>query len=139
MTDPFASQSPADQVAPAAPLARLTHVPRLSIRYLLIWTAVTAVLLQCARALRLFESDSAWVTILAALFAAAAGLQLFGALLIGWHMVRRTRWPLEPGEWLVLALTNLLFAWLVIVVVDHWRLWQVFSVHYECLFTAVRL
>jgi hypothetical protein len=131
--DEPSSHAPAGHSPLAAPPTRLAHVPRLSIRYLLIWTAVTAVLLQCGRALELFDSDLGWVTILAALFAAAAGLQLFGALLIGWHTVRRSRWPLEPGEWLVLALTNLLAVWLVIVVLDQWRIGPPFSVHYGSL------
>jgi hypothetical protein len=41
--------------------------------------------------------------VLLIVFAAAFGWLLTGAGLILWHAARRTLWPLEPGEWLVLG------------------------------------
>jgi len=49
-----------------------------------------------------------WAVLLLALLATVLGWFYFGALLILWHAVRRTLWRLEPGEWLILILTNCL-------------------------------
>ncbi|MCE9547625.1 MAG: hypothetical protein K8T25_19320 [Planctomycetia bacterium] len=107
--------APADPSAsfanPQSPIARLPHVPRLSIRYLLAWTAVTAVVLgwmQTQWGNEVRGEMTIFAMMLRILFAAVAGWLLFGTLLIGWHKLRRTGWPLEPGEWLMLVLTNVL-------------------------------
>ncbi|MCE9545146.1 MAG: hypothetical protein K8T25_06470 [Planctomycetia bacterium] len=106
---------------PAAP--RLAHVPRLGIRHLLLWTALTALFLAVTTN-GLNNSPPArppdrqrWITVVSAIQALLGGASLTGCVLIGWHAIRRTLWPLEPGERLLLAfgLTYLMmvaFQWL---------------------------
>ncbi|MCE9547624.1 MAG: hypothetical protein K8T25_19315 [Planctomycetia bacterium] len=98
---------------------RLPHVPRLSIQFLLAWTAVTAVLLgwmQSTNDLRYSAYVPIPIMLLTVGFLAAAGWQICGTALIVWHLVRRTLWPLEPGEWLSIVQANLLVWWFVTVV-----------------------
>lgn len=98
---------------PLATRARLPHVPRLSIGHFLFWTAVTAVVLGVLT--QAFGATGSGAPVLAVLLLALAATVLgwlySGALLIGWHAVRRTLWKLEPGEWLVLFLVNVLTVW----------------------------
>ena len=102
--NPVSSQVPPPLSAPP----RLPHVPPLSILYLLAWTTATAaVLLVLTRWLR-FGGDTPLGIGLCALTATAFGWVYFGGLLILWHAVRRTLWPLEPGEWLILVAINVL-------------------------------
>ncbi|MCE9554989.1 MAG: hypothetical protein K8T91_16665 [Planctomycetes bacterium] len=83
---------------------RLSHVPRLSIGFLLLWTTSTAVVLAVMPTFG-FPSYPRRVLDFAILIVSASvmGWVLAGALLVLWHAARRTLWPLEPGEWLVLG------------------------------------
>lgn len=106
--------------------ARLPHVPRLSIGYLLFLTAVTAGSLSLIRFLVGSPGRTAEVVNLARI---VPGMLVFSwtasaSLMIGWHAARRTLWPLEPGEWAVLAgfVTTGLF------------LAQIFAVHFAIEF-----
>jgi len=88
---------------------RLPHVPKPTILYLMGWTATTAVVLAVLTQLYQVQAEinaPAWVVLLLALLATVLGWFYFGALFILWHVVRRTLWRLEPGEWLVLLLIH---------------------------------
>ncbi|MCE9554757.1 MAG: hypothetical protein K8T91_15485 [Planctomycetes bacterium] len=99
---------------------RLPHVPKPTILYLMGWTATTAVVLAVLTQLYRVQTElntPVWAVLLLALLATVLGWFYFGALFIVWHAVRRTLWRLEPGEWLILILTNCLtsFASLVFI------------------------
>ncbi|MCE9545148.1 MAG: hypothetical protein K8T25_06480 [Planctomycetia bacterium] len=111
--------SPAAALSPAVPLyafppapidydrhvPRLTrHTPPLSIGFLLLWTAATAVMLGVLKTTGAIEPRvEALGAGLLVLLSAVCGWIGAGAVLILWHGARHTLWPLEPGEWLVLA------------------------------------
>ncbi|MCE9554990.1 MAG: hypothetical protein K8T91_16670 [Planctomycetes bacterium] len=100
------------------------HIPPLSIRYVMAWTAVTAVIL--AVLTRAFgATPGAGVPVVAvlllALAATALGWIYCGTLLIGWHAAQRRLWPLEPGEWLILFLANAFAVWGVMAILDDRR------------------
>lgn len=79
---------------------RLQRVPQLGIRHLLGWTATTALVM----GLLLGRVRSVeWTLLLNVAMNAAIGFLAFGVLLIAWHAIRRTLWPLQPGEWLVMT------------------------------------
>ena len=112
---PAARSSPAaerpprvDELAPYSAryprCPRLDHVPQLSIRYLLLWTATTAV------ALLVFN----WLGMEGAKLGALAGLIIvalaivvgwiwMALCIVGWHGARKSLWRLEPGECLLLG------------------------------------
>lgn len=114
--------------SPSAPL-RLLHVPRFSIRYLLAWTALTAAALvmltqglNLNRTLNLNSSDPLYGAIVV-IAAMVLGWLYFGTLLIIWHSLTETLWPLEPGEWLILAATNAVTLWLALAISDRHPYW----------------
>jgi len=87
----------------------LPHVPRLSIGFLLLWTACTAVVLSVMPRLG-YQAYPRHVLDFAIFIASAAimGWLLAGGLLVLWHAARRTLWPMEPGEWLVVGAASTL-------------------------------
>ncbi|MCE9554988.1 MAG: hypothetical protein K8T91_16660 [Planctomycetes bacterium] len=101
--------------------------PRLSIAYLMAWTAITAAILSALTAWRSQEgivTELSWTPpILASLYGIIAGWILLGSLLILWHAFRRTLWPLEPGEWLLLGLLTVVAAKLVgeVCLASNWQ------------------
>lgn len=84
---------------------RLPHVPRLSIAYLMAWTAITAVLIAWRARGTVYSGELRWVlAIYDCSYSIVGGWVLMGSLLMIWHAVRRTLWPLEPGERLLLVM-----------------------------------
>lgn len=125
---PLGNPAPALSIPPSpSHIANPKHVPRLSIGYLLTWTAVTAAVLAGMQAEGSFGRSGAvsgWAMLLMPLFAAAVGWLLFGSMLLAWHTVRCTKWPLEPGEWLILVLTNAVVVCLAMIVWERYA-WRV--------------
>ena len=113
-------QSPLE-LSESSPRHRLSHVPRLSIGYLMAWTAVTAAIL--AVLTQAFGAAPGagvpfFALVLLALAATALGWIYCGTLWIGWHAARGRLWPLEPGEWLILFLANAFAVWAIMVILD---------------------
>lgn len=116
---PIHSLPAAPRLQPIPPFA--SHIPPLSIRYVMAWTAVTAVIL--AVLTRAFGATPGagvpvFAVLLLALAATALGWIYCGTLLIGWHTVRGRLWALEPGEWLILFLANAFAIWAVMAILD---------------------
>ncbi|MCE9554987.1 MAG: hypothetical protein K8T91_16655 [Planctomycetes bacterium] len=84
--------------------SRLPHVPRLSIANLLFFTAVTAAVLSSPIELETSTPvPSMGEAVSSIFFRVMYGAGITGLFLIFWHTARRSLWPLEPGEWLVVA------------------------------------
>jgi len=77
------------------------------------WTAVTAAILALSINWSYRQRMEAlpWaMSIVSAIYSTIVGWILLGSLRIGWHAVRRTLWPLEPGEWMLLGLLAVIMA-----------------------------
>lgn len=83
---------------------RLDHVPQLSIRYLLLWTATTAMALLAFNLMGLGRIRlGAFDGFLLAALAIVVGWIWMALGIIGWHFAQRSLWKLEPGECLLLG------------------------------------
>lgn len=83
---------------------QLAHAPPLSIRYLLLWTATTALALLVFSLLGMKGTTlGPWAGILAVVAAIVVGWIWMAMVILGWHYMHRTLWDLEPGEWLLLV------------------------------------
>jgi len=101
------SVDPRPTTQPLAAIAyrrQLEHVPPLSIRYLLLWTATTALALLVFSLLGMEGAAlGPWAGILAVLAAIVVGWIWMAMVILGWHFAHKTIWCLEPGEWLLLV------------------------------------
>lgn len=80
---------------------RLTHVPRLSIVHLLLLTSLAGVVLGLTVSPGLGRNPLLNFNMISPRLLNAVALS--GMVLIVWYLLLRTLWPLEPGEWLVIA------------------------------------
>ena len=102
-----------DVPSPSAP-PRLPHVPRLSIRYLLAWTTLTAAVLVALTQALNWRATNPWTGAVLVIGSMVVGWLYFATLLIWCHSMTDTLWPLEPGEWLILTASNAITLWLVL-------------------------
>lgn len=95
---------PADAPLPSQ---RLEHAPPLSIAYIMLATAVTAVVLTVmSQMLGVQARRMVWPVLAVGGVASLIGWMYTATLLLLWHAARRTLWRLEPGEWLLVCLAN---------------------------------
>lgn len=100
---------------PLPPAARggLTAVPpRLAIGHLLLWTACCGVFLGLARSLAVRPAGAVGALVLL-LVAVGYGTAWMGLAISLSRILRSSRWPLEPGQWL-LAIEGVTLALLVV-------------------------
>jgi len=98
-----------EPLATAAYRRQREHVPPLSIRYLLLWTATTAVALLVFNILGMQQARvGAWGGLLAVLAGMIVGWIWMSVAILSWHYWHKTLWILEPGERLLLVPGGLL-------------------------------
>jgi len=91
------------------------HVPRFSIRYILLWTTATAVALLTFELLGMGKVRATPLAGLALVaLAMVVGWLWMGMTVIVWHAVRGSLWRIEPGEWLLTSAGSFSAALLVV-------------------------
>lgn len=123
MNDTPLERTSTDPVRPEANKTRLSHVPAFSIRYLLAFTALTALVLTLSMRGLSAEYVSIYHILNAirvTLWTILVAWTYLGAALILWHAARRTLWPLEPGERLTLAVMCVFTIWFITLLIATW-------------------
>jgi len=109
-----ASEDPQTAIEALQIRPRLPHVPRLSIGYLLFATAVTAAVFSAPSEFVEGPLRSSSLAVIDYATRCLSGAILAGCFLIVWHAARKTLWPLEPGEWLVVVAGSSHVIWTVV-------------------------